>query len=307
MKKILAIVSVTILSLLTCCASGKPAIPTTLTSSNITKYSPIEFNSDYAEYIKLRDAEKEKAKILRNRILNKIKTQIDQNYYNFESDLFFKRATQNILFDFTELGVAVTTNITNGERVKSILAASLTGFRGTRLSIDKNIFREKTIEAIISKMRASRTRLETRINEKKISSVEDYELEQAFGDLITYFYAGTLQQGLQELTESAAQDVSKAKADAIEAELKLSDSKSFESSKNIRAKIALLAADLKTTTEKRTKARATIIKILDKFQIKLGDDAKDEELLKRLQELLQNINRNKPEDITTLEKALETN
>src|SRR3954462_12378626 len=84
------------------------------------------------------------ARIYRNELIYQVLQLIDDNYNQFENDLFNSRATGNIAGDFLELGLSAATGITNGERVKTILGIALTAVKGTRKSIDSNYFRERT-------------------------------------------------------------------------------------------------------------------------------------------------------------------
>src|SRR6266542_1956648 len=59
-----------------------------------------------------------KAQVYRNELMHLGLLLVDDNYNQFEDDLFVKRATTNVAADLTELGVAAATGITNGERVK---------------------------------------------------------------------------------------------------------------------------------------------------------------------------------------------
>jgi hypothetical protein len=295
-----------------CMRTGSPKLPAVISSSKIGAYSPSQFDIDYASYKELRSSgdEKslEKARVLRNAMIDSIKSYIDMNYHKFESKLFLGRATENILFDFAELGIAAATNITNGERIKDILAVSLTGIKGTRLSIDKNLFLERATEIIVSKMRASRKRFETRLIEKKTNlPVNNYSLEEAFGDLVEYFYAGTLQAGLQELAEDAGQDVVQAKEEARTAEdLRIATQEEFDNSKKLRAKLRQLSNALGSSDRQRAdEARKTIKEALahTKINIKLADDATDKELLDALVREFRRANR-EPERIPILIEAL---
>jgi hypothetical protein len=153
------------------------------------------------------------ARRIRDRVINRLKANIDANYQDFENQLFTGRARTNILFDTIEIGAAVATNITNGERAKNILSVALAGFKAGRTSIDENLFRDRTTQVIISQMQASRARLETNIiKNKRDNGVDQYPLEEALGDLINYFYAGSLQKGLQELAKEAGQNAIRAEA-----------------------------------------------------------------------------------------------
>lgn len=188
------------------CPKSKPNVPDVL-AKRVALYEISRFDYDAAAYDQaVSNNQPEPARRLRNRVVDRLKANIDANYHEFENQLFTGRATTNVLSDITELGAAAAINITNGERAKNIIAVLLTGFKGGRKSIDENFFKERTTAAIISQMQASRAHIETGIltnmNEKDAS---EYSLDAALGDLINYFYAGTLQKGLQDLAQQAGQ------------------------------------------------------------------------------------------------------
>jgi hypothetical protein len=160
-----------------------------------------------------------KAQYYRNEIVHAGLLLIDDNYNQFENDLFVGRATSNIGFDLTELGVAAATGITNGERVKTILAIALTAFKGGRKSIDMNLFRERTTEVIAQKMRGSRSKVLQGIYQGLALPVYRYPLGAALDDLINYLYAGSLNSAMLELAQDAGENAKNARAAAQEFKL----------------------------------------------------------------------------------------
>lgn len=234
----------------------------------------------------------ETARRRRNTITRNLMNLIDHNYNDFESHLARRRANDNILFDGIELGAAAATGITNGERAKNIISIGLTAFKGGRKSIDQNVFRERTTEAIISKMREARANLNNSIEEKLQASVETYPLEKAYGDVIEYFFAGTLQNGLQNLVQDAGQ----AAASAVEAatrneELRIASEVELDLSTRIRQKITQLARELRSNDkQKADAARAMIQAALTSLnnttvgfaRTMLEDNAPNEDLIKAL-------------------------
>ena len=70
--------------------------------------------------------------------------------------------------------------------------------QGMRTSLDKNFFQEKTTESIISQMRASRkTKQALLITNLGKRNVASYPLEQAWIDLVGFYYAGLYAQGVK--------------------------------------------------------------------------------------------------------------
>lgn len=156
-----------------------------------------------------------KARQLRDFMINRIRVDIEVNYREYESRLFFSRGETNLGGDFLELGLAFAGTVSKGERVKSVLASALSGVRGTRLSYDKNFFREKTIEIIVSQMQTSREEVKNRILDKMNRlPAKEYSFEAAWVDLAELFYSGTLQGGIQALANQAGKAAVDAKAES---------------------------------------------------------------------------------------------
>jgi hypothetical protein len=224
----------------------------------------------------------ETARRLRNRIVDELRNLIDENYYQFEIQLSQRRAGENILFDSLETGTAVATAITNGQRAKDILAVALTGTKAFRRSFDQNIFKDKSTDAIIAKMREARAQMSTILDSRADSPVESYPLKKAYNDLLKYFYAGTLQNALQTLVQDAGHAATEAENNARQAEeLRIASESEFNKSKQIRSKIIQLARDLKDP-EKAPKARLAIRATLKKENIAIAADATDKQLIDAL-------------------------
>lgn len=189
------------------CPKSKPNIPDVL-AKRVALYEISKFDTDLSEYDNAVKANQDAlARRLRDRAVNRLKANIDANYHEFENQLFTGRATTNVLADITELGATAAINITNGERAKNIISMLLAGFKGGRKSVDENFFKERTTAAIISQMQASRARIEAdMLKNLQDQDASEYSLDAALGDLINYFYAGTLQKGLQDLAQKAGEN-----------------------------------------------------------------------------------------------------
>jgi len=156
------------------------------------------------------------AQVSRNELMHLGILLIDQNYNQFENDLFVKRATSNVIEDITELGLTAATGITNGERVKTILGIAATAFKGSRESIDTNFFRERSTEVIALKMRASRAKVLQTIYQGLEASVDKYPLGAGLDDLINYLHAGSINSALLELAQDSGEDAKNARAAAAD-------------------------------------------------------------------------------------------
>jgi hypothetical protein len=169
------------------------------------------FNADFAAY-KLAtqnptptEIDLKTATALRNKMVYGVLAEIDYVYHNYEISLFMNEGSFKVATDVLQLGLGMASTITNGERSKTVLSAVLTGVTGTSLSIDKNFFRQQTVQSLISSMQAGRDRTKAliirRLNNETASS---YPFQAARSDLATYFFAGTLPGALQQLNQTAA-------------------------------------------------------------------------------------------------------
>lgn len=213
-KKIFCVVAFCSFMFFIGCASGKDLMaPDPIPALSNATYSIDDFNKDYDEYKEYltEPLQIELATMQRDIMINRIRVVIEGNYRVYETELFGKRALFDTTGDIFELGLSTASTISTVNNVKTILSAILTGVKGSRLSIDKNFFREKTTEIIVSKMRASRDYTKNEII-KKMShfDAKGYNFEEAWVDLLEFYYAGTLQGGIQALANEAASDAAKA-------------------------------------------------------------------------------------------------
>jgi hypothetical protein len=169
------------------------------------------FNADFAAYKSATqnpiptETDTKVATALRNKMVYGVMAEIDYVYHDYEIALFMNEGSFKVATDVLQLGLGMASTITNGERSKTVLSAVLTGFTGTSLSIDKNFFRQQTVQALISSMQAGRDRTKViiikHLNNQTASS---YPFQAARSDLAAYFFAGTLPAALQQLNQTAA-------------------------------------------------------------------------------------------------------
>lgn len=168
------------------------------------------FEENTGNYRACSNGEKDlaKAREVRNEVINRLTRTIDHEYFRFEEDLVVRRTSGSFLADFTDIGLGLATTISNGERVKTVLGAVITSFRGWRKAGSLNYYREQTVELLITKMQTSRTRIMTQIlkqiNEDTSDERIGYTLDAALNDTLRYFYAGTLYRAFQELQEDTS-------------------------------------------------------------------------------------------------------
>ncbi len=206
-----------------CFSTMAPKRPQTLAPA-VAAYPAREYSSDVATYrddIKTRDYTG--ARALRDQIVYRALADIESGYGRFEVQLTTSRASESVLADTAQLGLTAATTVAAAGDVKDILAASLSGLQGTQLSLDKNFFREKTTEALISQMRADRKNLEAQIitrlatqdviastDPASSKAVAAYPLDAAWIDVIQYYYAGTVPSALVSIATATGNNASTA-------------------------------------------------------------------------------------------------
>jgi hypothetical protein len=196
---------------------GRPKVPRLLgPTSPMVLYTDADFQRDYTSYkaaiIKCSEPsalQECTAKQLRNSIIHRVRLDIELNYREYVSQLFLGRAGSNVGLDALELGLSTAATLAGAAGTKTVLAGILTGWKGIRLSFDKNFFAERTTPMLIGRIDILRAAIINDIQLQMGLSVQEYPLEEAWTDLAELFYAGTLQGGIQALST----DVGKATSD----------------------------------------------------------------------------------------------
>lgn len=270
-----------------CLNSIAPHRPQTL-APTVAAYAASDYKADVARY---RSAISEKdytqARALRDQIVYRTLADIESQYGHFEQQLTVNRASENLLADTAQLGLTAATTVVSAGDIKDILAASLSGLQGTQLSIDKNFFREKTTESLISQMRADRKNLQAQIISRLATqdvipttdaatkaNVPAYALEAAWIDVTQYYYAGTVPSALVSIASNTGDAATKAQANLTTTiqSLKPATAAQAQASQNISKKLnALYNAAL----HPNTKAGADAITSLRGILTAIGRPAAD--------------------------------
>ncbi|HEU0176296.1 MAG TPA: hypothetical protein VFV58_18690 [Blastocatellia bacterium] len=219
-------------ALLVGCAVGRPAIPEAVSHSSIVyKTTDLEmhrclFEQSVTGRACLRPANRigggaieppapvkddEMAVYWRDTMINSIRRDIESYYHEYETQLADGRRRFGSAIEVAALAGVAATTISKGERARTVIATMVSFLQGGRGKIDQGIFRDRTTDVIIQKMRASRARVETRILRKMAElDATHYGFSEAERDLRELFWAGTLQGGFLELSLSAGNDAAEA-------------------------------------------------------------------------------------------------
>ncbi len=200
--------SVLLLMAAGCGSTMGPRLPRELSAPSLLIYSQADFKRDADAYhAAIQSKDLAGAQALRNQIAYRVMADVESGYGQFEMRLTSQRATFETASDAIQLGITAATTVVGVGDVKDILAASLSAFQGTRLSYDKNWYREKTTEALLSQMRATRkTKQAQLILSLGTRDVVSYPLEAAWIDLVDFYYAGTVPSALVEIATTAGAD-----------------------------------------------------------------------------------------------------
>lgn len=197
----------------------EPRTPDVLGEGKL-RYTLPEFDIEKGRYESaMQSRTYDDAKISRDRIINRLRADVRDAHVAYEAELTDKMANWNIEGDLLQLALALAATVTKGNEAKTVLSAVIAATSGAKLSFDKNRFREKTSEILITNMRSARTEKDTALQKKLAMSVMDYPLEEALCDIVDLFHAGTLTEAFQLL----AREASASEKDAIENAAKLTE------------------------------------------------------------------------------------
>jgi uncharacterized membrane protein YiaA len=142
----------------------------------------------------------------RNRFITGRLVQIDLQYIQFIRSLTSDKQRLDTAGDLLNLTLNVAGTLTGGERAKANLAAAATALNGTKTTVDKQYFYEKSMDALVGTMNAKRkTVLVGILTGLATKTVEEYPFELALTQLNEYYMAGTLNGAIQFINVQSAE------------------------------------------------------------------------------------------------------
>lgn len=138
----------------------------------------------------------------RNRVIDHYMGEMDRQYERYSQRLFGEGIELALGFDTAIIGLASTAALF--ENSAKDLATVISGFAGVQSAINKNLYFDRTLPALIVTMDAERTKVETEIIQRKMQPMAAYSLEAAIRDLRRYQQAGTLMRAVTKVTETAS-------------------------------------------------------------------------------------------------------
>ena len=178
-----------------------PPPPTAYTAQS---YTDSMYHADLQAYQSATGSVTDRTRI-RDKIAFSTAREIDKNYAEFKNVFFGERAGTETVLDVAQIGLTSAGTFAGGQ-TPNILSAIATGLTGSRLSFNKNFFKEKTPDILLSRSDALRADQWSQIYLKLKNSTDDtysfYEVER---DLVAYYEKGSLQAAFQNIiAESGA-------------------------------------------------------------------------------------------------------
>jgi hypothetical protein len=154
----------------------------------------------------------------RDYLISSYSAAVESNYRRFIDQLQSSDRGSALGLDLLVLGLTGATALVGAADVDDLatLSALATGARGT---VDKNLFFDRTLPAIIAAMDADRATIRADMARKRVLPIEQYSLDEAIDDLHRLQQAGRLDRAVARITRIAEADreVQQARLDRITA------------------------------------------------------------------------------------------
>ena len=130
---------------------------------------------------------------------------MDSRYNEFKTMLSSERRQADFGLDLAVLAFTGWASVAKDSIVNN-LSAVAAGFAGARGVVDKDLYFAKAVPALIAAMDADRFRAQAKIETNLKREAGDYPLQTAFGELVNYEVASTLDGAMTRLTTEASED-----------------------------------------------------------------------------------------------------
>jgi hypothetical protein len=234
----------------------------------------------------------------RNTVISARLVMINLEYLKWLRTVTADKQLLDTATDVLNLSLNLAATVTGGETAKTVLSAVSAGVTGSKASIDKHYFYEKTMPALVAAMNAQRKVVLARILDGMKSSLEDYPFEEALTDVYEYYQAGTFTGAITAIQADAGSKEKKADDKILKLSKPTPDEK--EAVKTLQPVWVKLYSDAKAGPMPPDEAN-TLRKALQS----LGADAPpaDRDVLDRLHRLLQEHEKTAVEILKALKAA----
>lgn len=190
--------------LLVACAPlvGYPNDPEN-TDATLTRLTPYFDGTRESDYFKPSNTSQERAAIRNEIVLARMRA-YDIEFLDFEKRLYGDGNSVTLGGDLVALALTGLVATTGNAATKSALGAASTGVLGAKAAIDKDLYYQKTIPALLAQMEADRLKALLPITAGLKLSDADYPLMQAYIDLNTYQSAGSIPAAINAVNTNAS-------------------------------------------------------------------------------------------------------
>lgn len=197
---------------LAACASfsgmPEPVVPTNVATAIPANYLPAEaIRRFYSNTDGLRDGMSQKQ--WRNAVVLVRMAAADARYQQFRGNLSREMRGANFGIETTILALSAVGTV-SGQELANVLAAGVAALTGARASLQREVYFERTLPALIAGMEVARLEVATRILSNLAREVTDYPMERALLDALAYERAASLDEAIQRVTVQAAGEVQRA-------------------------------------------------------------------------------------------------
>lgn len=170
---------------------------------------------NYSTYEKIIDGYEDAGagkKEYRNRVLALYMDAIDESYDRYSKQLFSEGIQSGLAFDTGILSMSAMAALFKNSADE--MATLISTASGVHAAIDKNLYFERTLPALIATMDASRIKVSSEIAAKMALPADAYPIEGAMRDLRRYQEAGTIFRAVTSITGTASEKKSEAEEQA---------------------------------------------------------------------------------------------
>jgi len=129
----------------------------------------------------------------------------DAQYHEWRAQVSDERRELGVGFDSMVIGLTGAASVARQSLVRSLSAAASI-MAGTRGAIDRNVYFDRALPALLATMDAQRLRIRAEINRRLTDTATDYPLAAAFADISEYELAASLDRAIEDVTAQAAAD-----------------------------------------------------------------------------------------------------
>jgi len=210
----------------------------------------------------------------------------DIEFADFERRLYGDGNGVTLGADLVGFVLGGLTATTGSAATKSALGAASTGVIGAKAAIDKDLYYQKTVPALLAQMEADRLKVLAAITAGMKLSDADYPLIQAYIDLDIYKNAGSIPAAINAFNKDAGQ--AKDAAQAIVMAERVSAQQQLISIVTVQSKLKALTADaqilalmkaMQANLASRSSQIQNLVKSIDQKNVRLTNASKARQVI----------------------------